>query len=510
MGDMNFPDPSASPHESWEWDGEKWAKIMEPGVPETTAIASGVMATGDMVIVNADGTVSIIKETVTPGGDMPAELGGRVQFLGKSARYISTTYDTNSGKAVVTYRDRSSNFGTAITGEIVGDTIVFGAPVIFHSASCSSTSVCFDQSSGKVVIAFTGYSDNNVRAVAGEVSGDTILLDSPVLIDSGVTGNASATYNPSVEKVVIAYGLSTNGGKAVAGSIVNGTLSFGQKSSFQTTAISSVRSGYDPISEKTIIAYADGGGFGKAVVAEIAGTTNPLIAFGTPVVFHNGGISFPSLAYDHESKKMVIAYNGDRGRLVVGTVSGDTMSFGAPVNFSSSQTTGVIAGSDPVWGKVVIAYGEASSNQSLVRTGKVSGDSVTFEDALQFNGSPINHSALFFEPPAEKFGLFYSDDTSGDPNGKGYGRVYSPGGKSPDIVDTNLTSENFIGVSKADYADGDEATVQIAGINADQQGMTVGKQYVQPDGSLDTTEGTPSVLAGTALSATELNIKDLL
>jgi hypothetical protein len=65
-------------------------------------------------------------------------------------------------------------------------------------------------------------------------------------------------------------------------------------------------------------------------------------------------------------------------------------------------------------------------------------------------------------------------------------------------------------VSKGNYADGDEATVQTAGINADQQGMTVGKQYIQPDGTLEITEGDPSVFAGTAISSTELNIKDLV
>ena len=81
----------------------------------------------------------------------------------------------------------------------------------------------------------------------------------------------------------------------------------------------------------------------------------------------------------------------------------------------------------------------------------------------------------------------------------------------PDTVgDTNLTPDNFIGVSKGNYADGSEATVQVLGINSDQQGMTIGKQYIQPDGSLEITDGDPSVLAGTAISATELNIKDLV
>jgi len=516
MGDMNFPDPSASPHESWEWDGEKWAKIMGPGVPETTAIASGVMATGEMVVVNADGTVSVVKETLTPGGDMPAETGEKAEFHASAPgyqtrpNYIMSAYDPNSGKIVVVYVG-ASQFCHAVVGEIlsgdIGNSIVFGAPVVALSSGCSYMSVCFDQSSGNVVIAVKNDGDGNRgKAVVGEVSGDTILFATPVEFEPDPPVlNVSATYDPSVEKVVIAYSHDTNG-KAVVGSIDGGTLSFGQPSIFQTGGNPNyIQSAYDPISESTIIVYKGSGG--TAVVGKVAGNS---MTFGTPVVYDiNGGV-YHSVAHDHASKKMVIAYrasSSSSGRLVVGTVSGDTISFGVPVDFADIVSGyDVTVMGDPVLGKVVIAYSAGASKQGAVIAGEVSGDSVTFETASIFDSTDVLHPSLCFDPSIKKFGLFYQDYT----NLKGYGRVYSPGGTTQDSLDTNLTSENFIGVSKGNYADGDEATVQIAGINADQQGMTVGKQYIQPDGSLDTTEGTPSVAAGTALSATELNIKDLV
>ena len=75
---------------------------------------------------------------------------------------------------------------------------------------------------------------------------------------------------------------------------------------------------------------------------------------------------------------------------------------------------------------------------------------------------------------------------------------------------TNLTAENYIGISDAAYAGGATATIQIVGcIDDAQTSLTAGQQYfVQTNGTLATTAGDPSVLAGTAISATELVVKE--
>ena len=74
---------------------------------------------------------------------------------------------------------------------------------------------------------------------------------------------------------------------------------------------------------------------------------------------------------------------------------------------------------------------------------------------------------------------------------------------------TNLTTENFIGFSDAAYTNGQTATIQIIStIDDAQSGLTTGTSlYVQNDGSLSTTVGVPSVFAGTAISDTEILIK---
>lgn len=84
------------------------------------------------------------------------------------------------------------------------------------------------------------------------------------------------------------------------------------------------------------------------------------------------------------------------------------------------------------------------------------------------------------------------------------GTVSSVGG-SP----TNLTTENYLGVANETCSSGHNVKVQLGGsVDENQSGLTPGQAYyIQNDGSLSTTEATPSVVAGTALTATKLMVK---
>ena len=74
---------------------------------------------------------------------------------------------------------------------------------------------------------------------------------------------------------------------------------------------------------------------------------------------------------------------------------------------------------------------------------------------------------------------------------------------------TNLTSGNYIGIAKNSASNGENVTVSTQGsIATNLSGLTVGKEhYIQNNGTLSTTVADPSVIAGTALSATSLLVK---
>ena len=76
--------------------------------------------------------------------------------------------------------------------------------------------------------------------------------------------------------------------------------------------------------------------YGTAVVGTVSGTINCL---GTPVVFESAQTQYVSATFDSTNGKVVIAYqdagNSYAGTAVVGTVSGDSISFQTPVVYES-------------------------------------------------------------------------------------------------------------------------------------------------------------------------------
>ena len=95
---------------------------------KVTAVASGTLADGSAVIVNANGTVSVIEG---------AGLGSITDFGSGAVSYgFASTFDSNSNKVVITYDDGgNSGYGTAIVGTVSGSSISFGTAVVYESAA---------------------------------------------------------------------------------------------------------------------------------------------------------------------------------------------------------------------------------------------------------------------------------------------------------------------------------------------------------------------------------------
>ena len=74
------------------------------------------------------------------------------------------------------------------------------------------------------------------------------------------------------------------------------------------------------------------------------------------------------------------------------------------------------------------------------------------------------------------------------------------------VTTENLTATNYLGIASDTVANNENATIQTQGaVNSDQSSLTAGQlYYVQTDGTLSTTAGSPSVIAGIATSATTL------
>ena len=471
------------------------------------ATASGTLSDGSTVIVNTDGTVSVAAQT----GSASPSVGSEVTYNSNgSTTYNSAAYDSSTGKVVISYRDQgNSNYGTAVVGTVSGTSISFGTPVVFESASIYFTSTAYDSTNQKVIIAYSDNGNNQYgTAIVGTVSGTSISFGSPVVFESATSNSIVSTYDSSNGKVVIAYQDAGNSfyGTAVVGTVSGTSISFGSPTLFESTGSASyISATFDSSNGKVVIAYANWGnsGYGTAIVGTVSGTS---ISFGSKGVFNTAATYWISATFDSSNNKVVIAYydggNNNYGTAIVGTVSGTSISFGSEVVFESATTREIKATFDSSNGKVVIAYSDGgNSDYGTAIVGTVSGTSISFGSPVIFNTHTIYNATITFDSTNNRSVIAYRDLGNSQ---YGTAAVFAT-----NTLSTNLTAENFIGISDGAYSDGQTATIQLIGsVDDAQSGLTPGqKYYVQSDGSLSTTADTPSVLAGKAISSTKLAIK---
>ena len=487
-------------------DGSQLTNVVAGGIH--TATASGTLANGDTVIVNSDGTVSAVSGSFTAS---PQVIGSAQVFEGGRTSEVASVYDPDANRVVVAYRDEDdSSYGKAVVGTISGTSISFGTPVTFNTGNSSVISAVYDSNAQKVVIAYKTSLNNYGNAIVGTVSGTSISFGSSAVFETGNTFNISAAYDSNAQKTVIAYRDNGNSsyGTAVVATVSGTSITFGTPVVFESASSIEISTAYDSDAQKIVIGYSDLGNsnYGTAIVGTVSGTS---ISFGTAVVFESATITKTSVVYDSNAQKVVIAYrdagNSNYGTAIVGTVSGTSISFGTAVVFESAATDEVSTIYDSGAQFVVITYqDEGNSNYGTTVVGTVSGTSISFSTPVVFESAAtdemIGRSAAY-DSNAQKVVVAYQDEGNSNSGTASLIQSFS--------TSTNLTAENYIGISDAAYADAATATIQIVGsVDDAQSGLTAGQKYfVQFDGSLGLTADDPEVFAGTAVSATEIIVK---
>jgi len=415
----------------------------DPSVPrQTQEVASGTLPNGKPVVVNADGTVSVVD-----GSSADQAIGSTVVFKNSNilSENTATTFDSNSNKVVVVYDNTSNGYGTAIVGTVSGTSISFGSPVTFESANTEFYTATFDSNSNKVVIAYKDLANSsNGTAIVGTVSGTSISFGSPTVFESGTTNNMSATFDSNSNKVVIAYRDSSdsNYGKIIVGTVSGTSISFGSIVVFNSATSTSNSVVFDSSNNKVVLLYTDGGNssYGTAKVGTVSGTS---ISFGSAAIFSNNQIAFhTSSTFDSVLNKIVVAfvsdYSNTYGRAVVGTVSGTSISFGTPVDFDSAHIPSISFNSTA--NKCIIAYKDKNnSDYGTIVEGTVSGTSISFGSPVVFEAAEIYNLSTVFDSNSKVVSINYID--AGNSN-YGTSVIFQSA-----YTSTNITSENYIGMS---------------------------------------------------------------
>jgi len=587
------------------------------------AVPTGTIANGKPVLVNSAGTVSEVTKTTSSSS---SAAGTPVVFESATTfdSAVGVTFDSNSNKIVIAYKDGgNSNYGTAIVGTVDAsdNSISFGTPAVFASASTNAVSSVFDSSNNKVVIAYADSGNSNKgTAIVATVSGTSISFGSEAVFETGAVEYVTTAFDSSNNKVVITYKDSGNSsyGTAVVATVSGTSVSFGTPVVFLSGAVVNPSTIFDSNANKTVTAYrngSDANDAGTAIVGTVSGTS---ISFGTPAVFENNNNQVGDLAFDSNSNKVVIPYVDNNvdgtnyGTVVIGTVSGTNITFGTPVTFATSYTSSYLSATfDSSSNKVLVVHANnGSSYAGTAIVGTVSGTSISFGTAFVYTSNSAYTTYIgrgsVFDSNSNRVVATYVD---GSNSNYGTAVVIS-------TAETNLTTasaEGFIGLSNAcsfhgatetytvtvasgvfylnglanppiqllrghtyifDQADGTNdghpfhfkdtggsqytsgvtvtgtagnagakvtivipidatepsryyctvhgngmgnlitieesfAEIDVVGtVNKHQSGLTAGQTYyVQTDGTLGTSADSPSVVAGTAISATEIIVK---
>ena len=483
-------------------------------------VASGTLPNGKPVILKANGQVEAVAQT----GDAQSIPAG------SAATYNSSGTDPLvssrgccfipqvANKFVIIYKDATAGHGTAVVGTVSGISISFGTPVVFNAGLTNFMSIDFTASvSGRCVIAYSNNANSaKGTVVIGTVSGTGISFSSPIIFNDAVTRVFGVAFGSGSidDRLVISYmdQGNSNYGTAICGDVNAGgtAIAFGSEVVFNSGTSNFADVAFDPSNTKFVICYKNQSNshYATAIVGSASSTS---LSFGSNVVFLSSYTTDVSVRYNPNVGNQFVVLCSDqyasptKGVAYVGTVSNTTPSFGPQVVFNPLATTLQSIAFDPnTAGRLLVSYSDdGNSSKSTVNIGTISGSTLSFGNkiiAINLTSSP--QTVAFDSNTSGKFVFPFIDYTNSS-----YGKSLVC---QLDTSVTNLTATNLLGISAGAISSGATGTINLfGGINESQSSLTIGSDYyVQTNGTITTASASPAQRIGTAISATQINIKD--
>ena len=299
---------------------------------------------------------------------------------------------------------------------------------------------------------------------------------------------------------------------------------------------------YNPDTQSSLIFYGSNDNRLYAKVATISGTS---VSVGSALTVESGASnSFPRLSYDTAANKYLAAYryNDASGSAKVLTISGTSVTAGSRANFySSSNVWYVNITYDPIVNRHIVQFHPGSG--ARVVAGTVSGTSVTFGTDLTLPATIL--SSPYYNSVTQQTMItaagynYYYPIIFGSGNAITLGStvqwlfdtlITSPSNAGPRFVNLNSTRNfwvfeyankvyvqvtndamsKFVGLAKENISNGASGKVTVmGGINTSVSSLTAGKSYGLPQNSAVITEiadQSSTKIFGTALSSSSIYI----
>jgi hypothetical protein len=515
-------------------------------------VADGAIAAGKPVFLTTAGKAKEIVQAVTErtsqlSSPNQSDSGNSMSGSGsaKTYRFNSITYSETSSTGGFFFRNYTTGndlecraFNLSSNGNA---NIPSASNVTVLGDDYDQINACWEATNNKFFIAAKRDADNKVWGTWVSVGSGTITASGNTFELVGVPANHPRCIDCGSGRVAVAYSVDWSSGSIYKPYVH--MLDWNGSSNYQTsgghTAVANGGTSSNPsnhidiawhASESKIIAvYHNENNDVGCKVGTITGTpANHYTSWGSEVTVASAA-ELPRVVVDVNTGKVVVTYvytSSNAPYSKVGTISGTSISFGT----EALVDVGVVDANNPNLfrpdliyiknlQKVVYGYtGLYGGNYyTVTRTGTVSGTGISWTNQFQHwsNGVGIRGVTMvgLNNSAKNKFVIGGRSDNHGDRG------VF----KTVDLTSavSNLTDANdCIGFSSAAYSNGQTATIKTYGNTIDNlSGLTTGSlYYIQGNGTIGTSWDSANLssfasntpLAGTALSATKLLIRDPL
>ena len=514
IGGTTYPTSDGSAGQILTTNGSGAVSFADPagGGGQFDAVASGTIANGALVSLNADGTVSTTTQAV----------GNSTEF-GASVTSVAAAFDSSANKVVVAYKDDGdSSKGKAVVGTVSGNSITFGTPVVCNGSTAGNgaqradfISVCYDPNANKTAIIFQHDGDGDkLKGSVGTISGTSISFGTTATLDNSGAMYIDTVFDPDTNQIIVVYTDKSDGNHCACNVVaISGTdISTSHVGSpFGANEATRSRVVYDTNANKVVFFGIDDqqtvtDGHGRAVVGT---NTSSSISFGTPTTFNITGSNYEKTeqqfgaAFDSTANKVVVAFrdgnDGNKGKAKTGTVSGTSITFGATSTFSSTNTTEVNAVYDSTTNKTFITFrDDGDSDKGIVNAATINGTNLSLAGKIAYSPSTGNSKWNFPVIDSNSNKLVVAIEDASDSNA-GDAIVCDPVGVANFL--------KWIGFASAAISNSATGTINVlGGINESQSSLEVGSTLYLTDAAALSTTVVSGREVGKALSATKILI----
>ena len=322
----------------------------------------------------------------------------------------------------------SIGLGTAVAVQsdgkfaaITGTNAVSSNAVASGQTPINNPTACYDTVNDKVVVVWHGHSDDDCYAMVGTISGTTITWGTPVKYDGTNNSRPNAVAYDSTHERIIIVGNQDWGGTIsscvgqVSGTGASATITFGTKVQVVASGHSYPSIAFDPTTGRVICAYRDtGDGKGYAKIGTISGST---VTWGSETQWDTGGVEKTRVAAGGGYAVVVGSGHGSPARYRCGQISssGNSITWGTEGTIASITGDTAMVAVDPntnIW--AIQAVDPASSTVKLHPAIR-SGSSLTFGTAKNiYSGSgPHNNQSLCWTGGKNLFFSTFSANNAG-------------------------------------------------------------------------------------------------